>query len=133
MAREGTAMKVVDLARAAGVPPHVVRYYARIGLLRPMRDPANGYRVFRREDIARLQLIRGLRALGCSLEEVRAFLRAAEAGASDPRSLLARRLDETRREIERLRRRERRLAEVLAHPRALPELAHEIAGQADAA
>jgi len=126
-------MKVVDLARAAGVPPHVVRYYARIGLLRPMRDPANGYRVFRREDVARLRLIRGLRALGCSLEEVRAFLRAAEAGAADPRSLLARRLDATRREIERLRRQERRLADMLAHRQAFPELAREIAGRPDAA
>lgn len=120
-------MKVIELARAAGVPPHVVRYYARIGLLRPLRDPANGYRVFRGADVERLRLIRGLRGLGFSLDEVRTFLRAVDAEAADPRSLLARRLADTRREIERLRRQEERLAEVLARPRELAELAREIA------
>lgn len=28
-------MTVVELARKSGVAPHVVRYYTRIGLLRP--------------------------------------------------------------------------------------------------
>lgn len=111
-------MKVNELARAAGVPPHVVRYYARIGLLRPLRDPANGYRVFSREDVERLRLIRGLRSLGCSLAEVRRVLEAAEGGSARAEQVivgvLAHRRERTRRELAALQARERVLSRLLA-------------------
>lgn len=40
-------MTVNELAKAAGVEPNGLRYYARIGLLRPKRHPENGDKLFR--------------------------------------------------------------------------------------
>lgn len=33
-------MTVIELARLVGMAPDVIRYYARIGLLKPTRNPA---------------------------------------------------------------------------------------------
>lgn len=37
---------VTELAKRAGTPAHAVRYYTRMGLLTPERDPDNGYRLY---------------------------------------------------------------------------------------
>jgi len=39
-------MHVKELAKRANVPAHVIRYYTKIGLLRPNRDPSNRYREY---------------------------------------------------------------------------------------
>ena len=61
-------MTVNELARAAGVDPGKVRYYARRGLLPARREPGNGYRSFDTAALARLRFIAGGRALGFSLQ-----------------------------------------------------------------
>ena len=63
-------MKVIELSRQGCVTPHVVRFYTRKGLLCPDRHPHNGYRVFGRDDLARIELIRSLQALGFTLAEI---------------------------------------------------------------
>jgi DNA-binding transcriptional MerR regulator len=42
-------MQVHELATRAGVAPHIVRYYARLALLRPARDASNKYAVVKKE------------------------------------------------------------------------------------
>ncbi len=37
-------LTVTELANRSGATPHTVRYYTRMGLLRPERNPDNGYR-----------------------------------------------------------------------------------------
>jgi len=54
----------------AGVSPRTLHYYDEIGLLRPQRNPDNGYRVYNHSDLLRLQQILFLRELGLSLEEI---------------------------------------------------------------
>lgn len=71
-------MKVNELARQAKVPAHVVRYYARIGLLKPQRNPENHYREFSGADIRRLHFIRRAQSLGYSLHEIAAMLQRLE-------------------------------------------------------
>ena len=39
-------MRVTELARAGGVTAETVRHYTREGLLRPQRDPRNGYQLY---------------------------------------------------------------------------------------
>lgn len=73
-------MKVHELARRADIPAHVVRYYARIGLLKPSRNPENRYRTFSAADLDRLRFIRSARALGYALDEIALFLRRLESG-----------------------------------------------------
>jgi DNA-binding transcriptional MerR regulator/esterase/lipase len=65
---------VKQLARVAGVSSRTLHYYDEIGLLQPGRDPHNGYRLYERPAVLRLQQILFLRELGLSLEEIQAAL-----------------------------------------------------------
>ncbi|MGW6196649.1 MerR family transcriptional regulator [Kribbella sp. NPDC055110] len=61
------------VARLAGVSVKTVRHYSDVGLLRSRRTSA-GHRRYDATAVARLELIRTLRALGLDLETVRAVL-----------------------------------------------------------
>ena len=43
-------MRVEDLSRRTGIAGNTIRYYTRIGLLRPRRQSSNGYRLFSEND-----------------------------------------------------------------------------------
>lgn len=75
-------MKVIELARAAEVEAHLVRYYSRVGLLKPRRDPDNGYKHFQPSDVARLSFIRQAQELGFTLAEIREIVDHAAHGES---------------------------------------------------
>lgn len=66
--------KVGELARQTGLTERTLRYYDRIGLLRPSQHSAAGYRLYTPGDIARLQRILALRQLGMPLDEVKKWL-----------------------------------------------------------
>lgn len=117
-------MKVAELAGAAAVTPDTVRYYSRIGLLEPARDPGNGYKSFTGADLSRLKFIRQARELGLTLNEVRAVLDEAAAGASPcplVRELVTRHLDELRGKIRELTELEARLGGALASWDSMPD------------
>ena len=107
-------MKVTQLARSAGVSADTVRFYTREGLLKPARDPANGYQEYGSDDLARLRFARKARALGFTLREVADILHQADRHTSPcplVRDLFVRRLDEVEaqlRELQQLRDRMRR-------------------------
>ena len=99
-------MTVTDLSRHSGVTTHAVRYYSRIGLLKPGRNPENGYRIFDRTDISRLRFIRQAQSLGFTLDEVADILEESGKGYSPcpkVREILHRRIAENRHKLEELR------------------------------
>ncbi len=106
-------MLVRDLAMRVGVSPDTVRYYVRIGLLRPVRDQHNGYRLFTDRDIDRLRYIREAKALGLTLREIRCLAAAGHIDARGMTALLERRLVDTRRRISELTALSRRICAVL--------------------
>lgn len=117
-------MTVTELSRRSDVPPHVVRYYSRIGLLEPARDPENGYKLFSRTDAKRVQFIRRAQSLGYSLEEIRRFLAISAKGKSvcrEVRAILQQNLDETRAKLEELRALQRRMERALKLWEELPD------------
>ena len=73
-------MNVSELAKEARISPHVVRFYARTGLLRPGRNPSNGYKVFGQNEVKRLRFIRMAQCLAYSLAEIAELLRHLEDG-----------------------------------------------------
>ena len=73
-------MHVQELATRAAVAPHVVRYYARMGLLRPTRDPRNQYQHFSQADLQRLAFIGQAKRHGFTLGEVRLVLEMSRKG-----------------------------------------------------
>jgi MerR family transcriptional regulator, Zn(II)-responsive regulator of zntA len=115
---------VVATARAGGVAPHVVRYYARVGLLKPRRDPHNGYQLFDGDDVKRLRFVRQAQSLGFTLAEIRKILRDADRGETPcprVRDIVRRRIEENRREIRARERLQRRLEGALEAWSRMPD------------
>ena len=67
MKRNYTVKQVAD---ASGVSVRALRFYDEIGLLKPTRDDSNGYRLYEKEHLLRLQQILFYRELGFELSEI---------------------------------------------------------------
>ena len=68
-------MKISNAAAASGCHLETIRYYERVGLVRPPARTASGYRVYSTVEVERLRFITRGRELGFSLEEIRSLLR----------------------------------------------------------
>jgi MerR family transcriptional regulator, Zn(II)-responsive regulator of zntA len=66
--------QIGEIARKIGVQPESIRYYERIGLLPKPKRGTGGYRVFTREHLDRVELIKKMQALGFSLDQIRRML-----------------------------------------------------------
>lgn len=65
---------ITELSKLSGVSTRTLRYYEDEGLLKAVRDKANGYRHYTSKEVDRLQHILILRALGLSIKEIKAIL-----------------------------------------------------------
>lgn len=74
-------LKVGTLAKQTGLTVRALHHYDRIGLLKPSGRSAAGYRLYNRDDVARLHAIQVLRQSGLSLAAIAALL----AGEGPPR------------------------------------------------
>ncbi|HEY7896770.1 MAG TPA: MerR family transcriptional regulator, partial [Gemmatimonadaceae bacterium] len=63
-------LRIGELARVASVNVQTVRYYERLGMLRPERRTAAGYREYDGEAALRLRFIKHAQQLGFSLKEI---------------------------------------------------------------
>jgi DNA-binding transcriptional MerR regulator len=82
-------LTIKDAAKRAGLTPKTIRYYEQIGLIPPFERSragfkANGYRLFTRPDINRLEFVKRARRLGLSLAQVKELLAATERGSASP-------------------------------------------------
>jgi len=117
-------MKVIDIARAAGVNPDTVRFYTREGLLNPGRNPDNNYQQFDTEDLRRLRFARKARQLGFSLTEVKSILNQADDHHSPcplVRRVFEQRLEQVDREIRELNQLRERMQSALSAWQAMPD------------
>lgn len=64
------------MARLAGISTRTLRYYDEIGLLTPTRNHKNGYRLYGRNEVDKLQQILFFRELDVPLEEIGKMLQA---------------------------------------------------------
>ena len=93
-----TTWTVGQVAERSGVTVRTLHHYDEIGLLRPSRRSASGYRIYTDEDLVRLQHVVVYRRLGFSLEEVAVLLDDPEADVAGhlrrQRAAVMSRLDE---------------------------------------
>ncbi len=112
--------RIGEAAEAAGLPVKTVRYYADIGLVGPDGRSDAGYRVYGKEEIAKLAFVRRARAFGFSVDECRELLGLYEdrgrASADVKRIALERlaEIEERLKELEGLRDELKLLAESCA-------------------
>ncbi len=76
-----------ELARLAGVSPDAVRFYERRHLLPAAPRSASGYRIFPREALARVQLIRGALSIGFTVSELVAIFGERDRGGAPCRKV----------------------------------------------
>ncbi|MEO8056767.1 MAG: MerR family transcriptional regulator [Burkholderiales bacterium] len=67
-------LKVGELAKRSGLTVRALHHYDEIGLLQPSARSEAGYRLYSRDDVARLHGIQALRHLGLPLKEIGAML-----------------------------------------------------------
>ena len=92
---------VKQLSETAGVTPRTLRYYDKIGLLKPSRVGDNGYRYYNDEALLRLQQILLYRELGMPLEDIKKIMGRREF---DVLSALESHKEELRKRIARMER-----------------------------
>ncbi len=91
-------MKVTQLAEAFGVKKDTIRYYTRIGLLRPSKSLENGYKFYGKKEQSRLRFILSARDLGFSIEDIKQIVSESDQGKTPcptVRVLIEKRLYET--------------------------------------
>jgi DNA-binding transcriptional MerR regulator len=69
------------LAHLSGVSPDTIRHYERIGILPKSPRTVSGYRVYGREAVDRVQLVRRALQLGFTLAELAEIFQARDSGS----------------------------------------------------
>lgn len=117
-------MNVSEFASKVGVTPHTVRYYARMGLLKPQRDPRSRYKKFTESDIRWLQFILRARSLGFTLSEIgEIFRRSARRETPCPmvRDIVRYRIEETAERLDAVLALRERMKRALALWETMPD------------
>ncbi|MFI7449800.1 MerR family transcriptional regulator [Nonomuraea sp. NPDC049714] len=79
-------VQIGEVAERLGLSLRTIRHYEEVGLVVPERTPG-GFRLYSETDIGRLALIKRMKPLGFSLEEMRDLLEITDrlgAGDDDP-------------------------------------------------
>ncbi|MGG7305720.1 MerR family transcriptional regulator [Curtobacterium sp. AB451] len=74
-----TTMHIGDLAERTGLSHRTIRHYDEVGLLRPSGRSEGGFRLYTDTDLARLLVIRRMKPLGFSLEQMAELLAVVDA------------------------------------------------------
>ncbi len=89
-------LKVGELAKRTGLTVRALHHYDSIGLLRPSGRSEGGYRLYSRDDVARLHGIQTLRRMGLPLGDVAKLL---DGGADTLPAILAQQIGALDQEI----------------------------------
>ncbi|MGR9116964.1 MAG: MerR family transcriptional regulator [Gammaproteobacteria bacterium] len=73
-------LQINELAKRTGLNKDTIRYYVKIGLLKPSRDPVNGYKLFNKKDAIRLRFICKAKYLGFTLKEIEQIMSECDRG-----------------------------------------------------
>ena len=91
-------MQIGEVAEATGLSLRTIRHYEEVGLVPPSARSKGGFRLYSEDDVARLRLVRAMKPLDFTLEEMRDLLELLDALKGDaeeserPREVLVDRL-----------------------------------------
>ncbi len=78
-------MQIGEVAERTALSLRTIRYYEEVGLVTPSSRTTGGFRLYSQTDVARLLLIRRMKPLDFSLEEMKDVLQVLDRlEASDP-------------------------------------------------
>lgn len=76
----GPMLRIGELAKRTGFTTKTLRYYEDVGLLRPSRRSASGYRLYDDDALDRLRFVRRSRGLGLRLDDIKRILEISDEG-----------------------------------------------------
>lgn len=79
-------MRIGEVSDRVGLSLRTLRHYDEIGLVVPSDRSAGGFRFYTEADVARLELVKTLRPLDLSLDQIRELVETIDAAesATDP-------------------------------------------------
>lgn len=95
-------MRVKEFADVLKTTPDTVRYYSRIGYLKPAINKLNGYKEYSNTDLNRLRFVLSARHLGFSVDDIGEILAVADKGNTPcplVRDLIQKRLEKTEKQF----------------------------------
>ncbi len=84
--------QIGEVAEAVGLSLRTIRHYEEVGLVPPSGRSAGGFRLYTDDDIERLRLVKHMKPLDFSLDEMRDLLEARDrlaAGIDDPQEMVS--------------------------------------------
>lgn len=82
-APERKLFQIGEVAERVGLSLRTVRYYEEIELVIPSARTEGGFRLYSEEDVQRLLLVKGMKPLGLSLDEMRELVGLLEQSATE--------------------------------------------------
>lgn len=70
--------QIGEVARRIGLSIRTIRHWEEMGLVTPTARSAGGFRLYSEDDVARLRLLRFMKPLDLTLEEMRELMRIRE-------------------------------------------------------
>ena len=93
--------KIGELSKLFDIGVDSIRYYEKVGILHPVRNDENNYRMYTIDDVRRLALIRELLGLSFSTDQIREY--DEDRNVDSTTSLLRAELDVVDAEIAKLK------------------------------
>ena len=72
-------MQIGEVSAQTGLSLRTIRYYEEVGLVVPAARTAGGFRLYTDSDVARLQVVRRMKPLDFSLEEMKDLMATLDA------------------------------------------------------
>lgn len=96
---EETTMRIGEVAECTELSFRTLRHYDEIGLVEPSARTEGGFRLYTEDDVRRIMLVRRMKPLGFTLDEMGDLLQVVDGLADDPEDAeLRRRLGSIREE-----------------------------------
>lgn len=70
--------QIGEVAERTGLSLRTIRYYEEVGLITPSARSQGGFRLYTEEDIARLDVVKAMKPLDFSLDEMRGLLESLD-------------------------------------------------------
>lgn len=77
-------MQIGEVAALTGLSLRTLRYYEEVGLVTPSARSAGGFRLYTALDVDRFELVKRMKPLDFSLEDMRGLLQVVDALDAEP-------------------------------------------------
>jgi MerR family copper efflux transcriptional regulator len=82
---ENQLLQIGEVAERVGLSLRTIRYYEEVGLVSPSERTQGGFRLYSESAVERLGVLKGMKPLGLTLEEIRELMALLEKSAEPER------------------------------------------------